>query len=161
MIWKVLLSAFALHVVCAGLIMRHQARQVCNWRISILMAFAGQFAISVASLVIGLLCIAAAGELGLPTSRGLYTLGAFAAAFAWGVALIGLVSWMAQRAKGEFYSPATMRRVSTRSFLGVLACYGGAGLLAFGTWRAMNPPAVSALPGAKVVAVRGAIRPSL
>jgi len=158
MIWKVLLSAFALHVMCAALIMRYQARQICNWRISILMAFAGQFAISTASLVIGLLCVAAAGEMGLPASRGLYTLGAFAAALAWGVALSGLVSWMAQRAKGAFYSPATMRRVSTRSFIGVLACYGGAVVLGFGAWRAMNPPAVSTLPGTKVAAVRGAIR---
>jgi hypothetical protein len=123
------------------------------------MAFAGQLAISTASLVIGLVCVAAAGELGLPASRGLYTLGAFAAALAWGVALGGLVSWMAQRAKGAFYSPATMRRVSTRSFFGVLVCYGGAVLLAFGTWRAMNPSALSALPGAKMAALRGAIRP--
>jgi hypothetical protein len=158
MIWKVLLSAFALHVVCAALIMRYQARQVCNWRISVLLALFGQIAISTASLAAGLLCIAAAGEMGLPASRGLYVLGAFAAAFAWAVALTGLVRWMAQRAKGSFYSPATMRRVSTRSFFYVLACYGGAVLLGFGAWRVMNPPAVSALPGTKVAAVRGAIR---
>jgi hypothetical protein len=148
MIWKVLLAAFALHVVCATMIMRQQARRVCNWRMSILMALSGQLAISVASLATGMLCVVLAGEMGVPTSRSLYALGAFAAAVSWSIALKGLVAWMAQRAKGAFYSPATMRRVSTRSFLYVLGCYGGAVVLGFAAWRTANEPRVSALPGA-------------
>jgi len=153
MIWKVLLAAFALHVVCATLIMRYQARRVCNWHIPMLMAAGGQLAISVAGLAAGLLCVVLAGEMGLPTSRSLYTLGAFAAAISWSVALRGLVTWMAQRAKGAFYSPATMHRISTRSFLYVLGCYGGAVVLGFGAWRTMNPPAVGALPGMNPAAI--------
>lgn len=153
MIWKVLLAAFALHVMCAALIMRHQARRVCNWRISIFTAVSGQLAISVAGLAIGMLCVLLAGEMGVPTSRSLYALGAFAAAISWSLALKGLVTWMAQRAKGAFYSPATMRRVSTRSFLYVLGCYGGAAVLCFAAWRTMNETPVGALPDAPVTAM--------
>jgi hypothetical protein len=157
MIWKVLLAAFALHVVCAALIMRHQARRICNWRISIFMAVSGQLAISVAGLAAGLLCVVLAGEMGLPTSRSLYALGAFAAAVSWSVALKGLVTWMAQRAKGSFYSPATMRRVSTRSWLYVLGCYGGAVVLGFGAWRTMSPPVAGMLPEANLAAISHAV----
>ncbi|MDB5807526.1 MAG: hypothetical protein JWN73_4848 [Betaproteobacteria bacterium] len=156
MLWTMLLAAFALHVVCAALIMRQQARRVCNWRISIFMALSGQLAISVASLATGMLCVVLAGEMGLPTSRSLYALGAFAAAISWSVALKGLVTWMAQRAKGAFYSPATMRRVSTRSFLYVLGCYGGAVVLGFGAWRTMNPPLAGIFPGARFAAMEHA-----
>ena len=146
MIWQILLGALVLHVLCAALILRDQARRICNWRISLLSALGGQLAISIAGLAAGILCVLAGGELGLPTTGGLYFLGAFAAAIAWGVALTRLVAWLAQNAKGGFYSPATMRRISTRSFFHVLACYGGAAVVGLGAWRGSHPPAGS--PGA-------------
>ncbi len=140
MVWKVLLAAFALHVVGAAVIMRHQARRLCGWRMPLFLAVGGQLAISVAGLLAGLVCVLLAGEAGLPASWGLYALGVMVATIAWGIALRMLVAWMAQRAKGAFYSPVTMRRVSTQSFFYVLACYGGALLLVFGAWRAMHLP---------------------
>lgn len=147
MVWKVILAVFALHVVSAAAIMRHQARRVCGWKMSLPLAVGGQLAISIAGLMAGLGCILLAGEAGLPPLWGLYALGGMAGVIAWGLALRMLVQWMAQRAKGAFYSPVTMRRVSTRSFICVMACYGGALLLAFGAWRATRLPAADAHTG--------------
>ncbi|HEY4372156.1 MAG TPA: hypothetical protein VGN52_09545 [Burkholderiales bacterium] len=143
MIWKVLLVGWALHVVGAGVILRSQARRVCNWRIPLALAIGGQLATSLAGLAAGLGCVLIFDSMGMPASYGLYALGAFAAAIAWGLALKALVARMAQHAKGAFYSSATMRRISTRSFFCVLACYAGALVLALGAWHIMHLPAIA------------------
>lgn len=143
MIWKVLIAAWALHVIGAAAILRQQARRVCNWRIPLPLAIGGQLVTSVAGLAAGLVCVLMFDSMGMHASYGLYALGVFAATVAWGLALKALVARMAQHAKGAFYSAATMRRISTRSFFYVLACYGSALALAFGAWRMMNPPATA------------------
>jgi len=136
---SLLLCAVALHAVCAALLLQHQARRVCNWRLAYVRALAGQLAISGAALPVGLLVVALATELGAKESLEVYALGLFAAALAWSFGLHRLTVWLGQNARGSFYSQATLRRVSSRSFAQLLVCYGAAAVPAFLVWRAAAP----------------------
>jgi len=131
----VLLCAVALHALCAALLLQRQAMRVCNWRLAYARAFMGQLAISGASLPVGLLVVALATELGAKESFEVYALGLFAAALAWSLGLYRLTAWFGQNARGSFYSRATLRRVSLRTFVQVLGWYGAAALLAFALSR--------------------------
>jgi hypothetical protein len=136
---SVLMCAVALHAVCAALLLQRQALRVCNWRLAYAHALAGQLAISGASLPVGLLVIALVTELGAKESLEVYALGLFAAVLAWSYGLHRLTVWLGQNAKGSFYSPATLRRISLRSFLHLLGWYGAAAALAFALWRWQGP----------------------
>jgi len=135
MAWSAYVGALALHICCATLVLRRQALRVCAWDIPALPALAGQLVISLGGLLAALACVALVSELGLPGSTGLHLLGLFTLLVAWGLALSSLVAWLAQRAEGSFYSPATMRRITRRGFFHVIAWYGAAALLAAACWR--------------------------
>jgi len=142
MIWIPLgmMLALLLHAGCAAFVMLRQARQVCGWHLAYPHALAGQLCITAIGLIAALLFDLVAGELGVVEMRALTILGAFVLLITWGVGLNGLTTWLAQRARGSFYSAATTRRVSSRTFYHLLAWYGGASLLALAAWRISDDP---------------------
>jgi hypothetical protein len=162
MTWMAYLILAALaHVLCAGLLLRRQARLVGGWRLGLPEALLGQMAITAAGLAVAAGFVLAAAQLGIDEGNGLYGLGLFALAAVWAAGLARLVPSLAQRAKGSFISPATMRRISRSTFFSTMGWYGCAGLVAGALWwfgqpglpDAGDPVAAQAAPAPAALAV--------
>jgi hypothetical protein len=139
MTWELILAAALLgHAGVAAFVMQRQARGVIGWRLPYLHALAGQIGITAAGAGAAGLFVLAATDAGLGESLGLYLLALFVLALAWAVGLDWLTTRLAQRSKGSFISPASMRRVSTYTLGNLLVGYGVLAVLGFMAAQALH-----------------------
>ena len=132
MTWELYVAAaLLLHTGVAAYAMRSKARSVIGWRLPFLQALAGQAVITAAGAAAAGLFILAASDIGLTESGELYLLALVVLVLAWAVGLDWLTARLAQRSKGSFISPASMRRVATYTLGNLLAGYAAVGALGF------------------------------
>ena len=132
--------ALLLHSCCAALVMVRRARKICDWHLPYAHALTGQFCVTATGLLAAFLFDLIAVEMGIAEEWALLVLGMFMLATAWCMGQNSVTNWLAQRARGSFYSAATIRRVSSGTTVHVLAWYGGAGVVALAGWWIRDEP---------------------